>query len=64
MPTVDSHLADMLVPYVALAEGTSTYLTRRVSEHLRANIWLAEKMLGVRFNVSEVNHLFRIEKGG
>jgi RNA 3'-phosphate cyclase len=61
-PTVDVHLADMLVPYVALAEGTSTFLTRTVSDHLEANVWLAEKMLNVRFNIQKRNNLFRIEK--
>jgi RNA 3'-terminal phosphate cyclase len=61
-PTVDVHLADMLIPYVALAEGTSTFLTRAVSDHLEANVWLAEKMLNVRFNIQKRNELFRIEK--
>jgi RNA 3'-phosphate cyclase len=63
-PTVDAHLADMVIPYVALAESTSIFLTRTVSDHLEANIWLAEKMLGVQFNVKKVNNLYRIEKGG
>ena len=63
MPTVDVHLADMLIPYVALAEGTSTFLTREVSEHLEANVWLAEKMLNVRFDIQRENNLYRIEKG-
>ena len=61
-PAVDVHLADMLVPYMALAEGTSSFLTRTVSEHLETNIWLAEKMLKTRFNIQKVNKLFRIEK--
>jgi len=61
-PTVDVHLADMLVPYVALAEGRSAYLTRTVSEHLDTNIWLAEKILGVKFNVKKVAGLYKIEK--
>ncbi len=61
-PTVDMHLADMLIPYVALAEGTSTFLTRAVSDHLEANVWLAKKMLNARFNIQKRNNLFRIEK--
>jgi len=61
-PTVDVHLADMLIPYVALAEGASTFLTRAVSDHLEANVWLAEKMLNARFNIQKRNNLFRIEK--
>jgi RNA 3'-phosphate cyclase len=63
-PTVDAHLADLIVPYVASAEGTSVFLTRAVSDHLEANIWLAEKILGVRFDVEKVNSLYRIEKVG
>jgi len=63
-PTVDVHVADMLVPYMALAEGTSSFLTREVSEHLETNVWLAEKMLKARFNIQKVNNLFRIEKSG
>jgi RNA 3'-phosphate cyclase len=62
-PAVDVHLADMLVPYVALAEGASAFLVRRVSEHLEANMWLAEKMLGAHFNVEKVGKLYRIRKG-
>jgi RNA 3'-terminal phosphate cyclase (ATP) len=61
-PTVDVHLADMLVPYMALAEGTSTLLTREISDHIETNVWLAEKMLKVQFNIQKVNSLFRIEK--
>jgi RNA 3'-phosphate cyclase len=61
-PTADAHLADMLVPYVALAQGRSTYLTRTISEHLETNICLAEKIMNVKFEVKKVNGLFRIEK--
>jgi RNA 3'-phosphate cyclase len=60
--TVDTHLADMLVPYAALAEDSSVYLTRTVSSHLEANIWLAERMLGARFNVNRVGAVYRVEK--
>ncbi len=60
--TVDVHLADMLVPYVALANGTSAYLTREITDHLDTNIWLTEKILGVKFQVSKVENLYRIEK--
>ncbi len=63
-PTVDVHLADMLVPYIALAEGDSTYLTRTITDHLNTNIWLAQKILNVNFHVSKVGNLVRIEKAG
>ena len=60
--TVDIHMADILVPYVALAKGQSIYFARELSDHLETNIWLAEKILGVKFNVTRVNGLYRIEK--
>jgi RNA 3'-terminal phosphate cyclase (ATP) len=63
-PTVDLHLADLLIPYVALAQGKSTYLAAALSEHLQANIWLAEKMLGVKIEAEKVDGLYRIEKTG
>ena len=60
--TADIHMADMLVPYVALAEGRSAYLVRALTDHLEANIWLAEKMMGARFRVEEADGLYRVEK--
>ena len=60
--TVDIHLADMLVPYTALAEGNSVYLTRNVTNHLDTNMWLTQKILNVKFQVVKVGNLYRIEK--
>jgi RNA 3'-terminal phosphate cyclase (ATP) len=60
--TVDVHLADILVPYVALAKGSSTYLTREITDHLDTNIWLTEKILDTKFKISKVGNLNRIEK--
>ena len=60
--TADVHLADMLIPYMALAEGPSTFLTRKVTDHLETNIWLVEKMLKVQFKIQKKNSLFKIEK--
>jgi RNA 3'-phosphate cyclase len=61
-PTVDVYLADMLIPCMALAKGKSTLLTRTISEHIEANIWLMEKMLNVKFTIQKINNLYRIEK--
>jgi RNA 3'-terminal phosphate cyclase (ATP) len=62
--TVDVHLADMLIPYIALAKGRSTYYVRELSDHLDTNIWLAETILGVGFNVEKVDGLYKVEKVG
>jgi RNA 3'-terminal phosphate cyclase (ATP) len=60
--TVDAHLADMLIPYLALANGESVYLSRALTDHLEANIWLAQKMLGIEFDISKAGNLFRVER--
>lgn len=60
--TVDVHLADMLIPYVALAKDKSAYLTRTISDHLETNIWLTEKLLGVKFKIEEIAGIYKIEK--
>jgi len=61
-PTVDIHLADMLIPYAALAKGKSAFLSRTISEHLETNIWLAEKILETKFDVKKIASLYKIEK--
>ncbi|MFA5364234.1 MAG: RNA 3'-terminal phosphate cyclase [Candidatus Bathyarchaeia archaeon] len=60
--TVDVHLADMLVPYIALAEGNCVYFTRKVTDHLDTNIWLVEQILGTKIRVSQEGGVFRVEK--
>lgn len=59
--TVDAHLADILVPYVALARGKSTYLTRLITDHLDTNIWLTQLILGTKFKVTKTDNLYRVE---
>ena len=41
--TVDRYLADQLIIYAALAQGTTEYFIPRCSEHIDANLWLVEK---------------------
>ena len=61
-PTVDAHLADLLVPYIALAHGKSAYLTRTLTEHLQTNIWLVEKILNTKLILEKKGGLYRLEK--
>jgi RNA 3'-phosphate cyclase len=61
-PTVDVFLADMLIPYLALAQGKSAFLVRTISEHIESNVWLMEKILKVKFTIQRDNNHFRIEK--
>lgn len=41
--TVDRHLADQLVLFAALASGTTRYVVPSVTDHVAANLWLAEQ---------------------
>jgi RNA 3'-terminal phosphate cyclase (ATP) len=60
--TVDTHLADMLVPYIGLAKGSSSFLTRSLTEHLDTNIWLTKEILGVELTVQKVHGLYLVKK--
>ncbi len=44
---VDSHLCDMLIPYMALAKGKSQIGVTEVTSHLQTNIWVAQRILDV-----------------
>ncbi|MGO9566359.1 MAG: RNA 3'-terminal phosphate cyclase [Desulfomonilaceae bacterium] len=45
--TTDRHLADQLILFAALAGGTTEYTIPALTEHVTANLWLVQKMLGV-----------------
>lgn len=42
---VDKHLADQLLPYLALAEGPSSVTTEEVTTHLLTNLWVITRFL-------------------
>jgi RNA 3'-terminal phosphate cyclase (GTP) len=48
---VDVHLADNLIPLLAIAGGTIQ--TARITDHIRANVYVCEQFLGVRFRIDE-----------
>lgn len=47
----DRHMADTIIPYLALADGVSTVGVSRLTLHAYTNIWLVKNVLGV-----EVEH--------
>lgn len=47
---VDRHLADQLVPFLAVAGGSM--ITSEVTPHLRSNIYVAERILGAAFEIA------------
>jgi RNA 3'-terminal phosphate cyclase (ATP) len=56
---VDVHLADQLVPYLALAGGSLT--VREISRHTSTNIWTCGHFLETRVGVSPEGAVFRVE---
>ncbi len=48
---IDSHLCDMLIPYLAVAAGTSKIGVTRVTSHLITNIWAVKQILGTRIEL-------------
>jgi RNA 3'-phosphate cyclase len=58
--TVDVHLADMLIPYIALANESSMYLARKITDHIFTNIWITEKIFNKKINVKKIGNLFQI----
>jgi RNA 3'-terminal phosphate cyclase (ATP) len=50
---VDDHLADQLVPFLALASGPSTFTCPTVSTHLRTVTWVVQQFLPVRIELRE-----------
>ena len=58
---VDSHLADMIVPYLAIAKGESKIGITEITPHLTTNLWTIEQILGtstiLEGNIGELGFL-------
>ncbi len=54
--SVDKHLADQLLLYMALAKGDSILIAEKVTSHLMTNIEIIEKFLPVHFTVDRAVH--------
>jgi RNA 3'-terminal phosphate cyclase (ATP) len=59
--TVDVHLADQLIPYIALADGKSEMKVREVTKHLETNVYVTKKFLDVGFGVEKEQQEEHIE---
>ena len=49
---VDPHLADQLIPFMAVAKGNSSFTTTRVTEHLLTNLWVIQHFKNVRVSMT------------
>ena len=53
---LDKHMGDMIIPYMAVAEGRSEVRVSEITNHTLTNIWVGELMTGVKFNVEGELH--------
>lgn len=56
--TLDRYTADQLIIYAALAKGKSTYIIPKMTEHVETNLWLIEKFLNAKYEIT--NNLLTI----
>ncbi len=61
--SVDDHMLDQILPYMALAEGRSAVLAEELTDHANTNMQVIEKMLGRGFVVSEKGGLKEVATG-
>jgi RNA 3'-phosphate cyclase len=50
---VDTHLADQLIVWLALASGSSDFTTSRITDHVRSASQVAEAIAGARIELSD-----------
>jgi RNA 3'-terminal phosphate cyclase (ATP) len=48
---IDPHLADQLIPHLALTDGQSSFSVSRISKHLLTNIWVVKQFLPTKIVV-------------
>jgi RNA 3'-terminal phosphate cyclase len=56
--TVDVHTADQLLPYMAMAEGRSSFKVSKISRHLLSQMDTLESFLNVRFGVERKDEIY------
>jgi RNA 3'-phosphate cyclase len=49
---IDPHLADQLIPFMAVAKGNSSFTTTRMTEHLLTNLWVIQHFKNVKISMT------------
>lgn len=62
--SIDSHMADQMVPFMALARGRTDVIAEKITDHVRTNISVVEAILGVKFQVDENSGAMRVDGVG
>ena len=58
--TVDEHMLDQILPYMALAKEESVILAEELTGHAETNMWVVERFLGRRFAVGKRDPLVEV----
>ncbi|HJX04286.1 MAG TPA: RNA 3'-terminal phosphate cyclase [Thermoplasmata archaeon] len=58
--TVDDHMLDQILPYMALAGRGSRVLAEEMTGHAETNIWVIEQLLGKKFAVTRNEKLVEV----
>jgi RNA 3'-terminal phosphate cyclase (ATP) len=48
---LDPYLADQIIPWLVLAEGSSSFTTSRITRHLLTNLWIVQRFLVLDIHV-------------
>ncbi len=56
----DVHMADQILPFLALAKENSRTKVPELTGHVRTNIWVIEKFLPVKFEVDEEKKIIEV----
>ena len=51
--SLDKHLADQILPFMALAPGKSQVSVSEITNHCKTNIWVIEKFIEGKFEIKE-----------
>jgi len=57
----DSHLADQIMPFAAVARGLTEYTTSKITLHQKSNAYVIEKFLGKVVDIDEKNRVIKIK---
>jgi RNA 3'-phosphate cyclase len=57
----DKRMSDQIIPFIALAKGRSEITVEDLTEHVRSNILVTEKFLGVKFEIDEKKRKIAVE---
>jgi len=58
--TVDEHMLDQILPYMALAKGHSTVLAEEMTQHAETNMTIVEAFLGKKFETRKMDGLVEV----